>query len=148
MEELSPAYAFLGGASLLMLLVLGVASIGRGGWRKTRHAQARPIPAAELVAAAILRLRVRPFDRMGPGDRAAVLRLLEGAEAAATLPDLRARINLMLAEMASIAGDFEGALERYRAVQRWAPGAAVARTIETLEHRLSPTTPVSARLAA
>ena len=148
MDELSPAYALLGLTSLFMLLVLVAASAGRGRWRKARRAHDRPVPAGELVASAILRLRVRPFDRMGPGDRAAVLRFLERAEAASTRPDLRARVNLMLGEMALIAGDFEGALERYRAALRWNPSAPLTRTIESLERRLSPTTPVSSRLAA
>ena len=54
----------------------------------------------------------------------------------------------MLAEMALIEGRPEQALERYRAVLRWAPRAPVVRTIATLERRLSPSIPVAVRLTA
>jgi hypothetical protein len=54
----------------------------------------------------------------------------------------------MLAEMALIAGDPDRALDRYRAALRWSPSAPVTRTIELLERRLSPSVPVSDRLAA
>jgi hypothetical protein len=148
MDGVSLAWGMFGAASLLMVIALWGARAGRGGSRRRRRPAPRGASGQELLAAAILRLRVRSFDRMAPGDRAAVLGLLEQAEESAALPDFRARINIMLAEMALIAGHPDRALERYRAALRWRPAARVTRTIELLERRLSPSVPVSVRLGA
>lgn len=147
MIELPPASGFLGVACLVSLLILGVALGGRGRRKRRRYAEI-PAGAGDLVSAASHRLRMRPYDRMVPSDRVAVLRLLERADAATSNPVLHARINLMLAEMALIEGQPERALERYRVVLRWAPRAPVLRTIAALERRLSPSIPVALRLAS
>ena len=81
-------------------------------------------------------------------EREVVVRLLERADQAASLPTSHARINLMLAEMALVAGDRERALEKFRLVLQWNPSAPVRRTIEALERRCSPSTPLSIRMAA
>jgi hypothetical protein len=146
MDGITLAWALLGSAGLLLTLAIGAAAGGPGRHRR-RRASARPPSAPELLAAALQRIRVRTFDRMAPGDRASVLGLLEQAAAAATFPEHRARANLMLAEMEMIGGRPDRALERYRAALRWSPTVPVTRTIELLERRLSPSIPVSARLA-
>ena len=142
----SLAYALLGISALFALVAAGAAS----GGRRSRRVRRPPPPSAgaELFAAARHRLREQPFDRMSPAERAGVVRLLERAGQAATLPASHARIHLMLAEMALVAGDRERALDHFRTVLRWNPAAPVRRTIESLERRLSPSLPVSARLAA
>ena len=145
MDDFSGAAGFLGVASTVGCLALGV-FLTRRGRRKLRLPAPPSASAGDLVAAASHRLRVRPFDRMVTSDREAVLRLLERADAAASNPVLHARINLMLAEMALIAGRPEHALERYRTVLRWTPRAPIVRTIATLERRLSPSIPVALRL--
>ncbi|HLF94990.1 MAG TPA: hypothetical protein VJB14_16095 [Planctomycetota bacterium] len=142
----SLAYALLGISALFALVAAGAAS----GGRRSRRVRRPPAPpaGAELFEAAQLRLRASPFDRMSPPEREGVVRLLERADQAATLPASHARIHLMLAEMALVAGDRERALDHFRTVLRWNPGAPVRRTIESLERRTSPTTPISDRLAA
>lgn len=142
----SLAYALLGFSALFAFVVAGAASGGRRSRRIRRRAQAPP--RADLFEAARLRLRASPFDRMGPAERAGVVRLLERADRAATLAASHARIHLMLAEMALVAGDRERALDHFKTVLRWNPAAPVRRLVEALDRRSSPTTPISDRLAA
>jgi hypothetical protein len=148
MTDLSPAGALLAASVLFAVLVAGMAT-ARTGRRKPRRPPAGLLSSAdELLAAARLRLQLRSFDRMIPTDRQAVVGLLERADRIATRPEVRARVNLLLAEMALVAGEREQALERFRAVLVLAPGAPVRRTVEVLERNLSPTTPLSVRLSA
>ena len=142
----SLAYLMLGFSALLALVVAGAAS----GGRRSRRVVRRPLPkssaGADLFAAAQQRLRTSPFDRMSPPERRGLVRLLERADQAATLPASHARIQLMLAEMALVSGDRERALEHFKTVLRWNPAAPVRRTIEALERCLTPTQPVAARV--
>jgi hypothetical protein len=95
----------------------------------------RPRAAAppDLLDDALTRLAVTPFDRMGPGERVAVVALLHRAAQVSGESRVRATIQVMLAEMALVDGDRELAAIHFRAALQWDPTLPVRRTIQKLD---------------
>jgi hypothetical protein len=121
----------------LLAAALVLASVAYSLRPSRRRLKVRPTPAprpawsAESVLALV---RAVPFDRRSPREQKEIVDRLRAVDLGPVSMREHGQINLVLGEIALLAGDRDQARFRFRVALRWDPRLPIRRTLERLEN--------------